>query len=287
MDIRTILVPTDLSERSERALEHAAALADHFGAKLLCLHVIPPAPNEYQLLGKGTAPELSSENIREVERRLHTLARSAVPHGEVETLVVAGEPAHRIEKAAQERTADLIVMPTRGHGRFRRFLLGSVVAKVLHDVECPVMTGVHFDEEPVFRGAPYKTIACALGLRNLAHSGKILRWSADLARSWQASLHVIHVPPSIDWSAGEWFPDETQQLVKEASREKLEALMTDVGCEAKMHTDGLEAAPYAAEVVRQVGADVLVVGRSAEHGLLGGGDAFAIIRESPCPVISV
>ena len=37
-----------------------------------------------------------------------------------------------------------------------------------------------------------------------------------------------------------------------------------------------------------VGADVLVTGRSSEHGLLGGGgDAFGLIRESPCPVISV
>ena len=287
LDIRTILAPVDLSERSEGALDHAAALAAHFGAKLLCVHVVPPAPHEYQLLGQGSAPELAREQIEQLEKRLRSLVRGIESACDAETLVATGDPAHRIATLAAARDVDLAVMATRGHGTFRRLLLGSVVAKVLHDVSCPVMTGVHLDDLPDFRTVPYKTVACALGMRDRAHSEKVLRFASEFAQSWSASLHVIHVPPSIDWSAGEWFPDETQQLVKAASREKLESLLADTGCEATVHTEGLEAPAYAAQVIRDVQADVLVVGRSPEHGLLGGGDAFSLIRESPCPVISV
>ena len=288
LDIRTILAPSDLSERSERALEHAAALALHFDAKLVAVHVVAPAPREYQLLGRGLAPEKAGGHIERFEKQLAAQARKAAPACETETVVKTGDPAHRIEQLVAEREADLAVMSTHGYGVFRRLLLGSVVAKVLHDVDCPVMTGAHLTDKPVFRTVPYKTIACALGLRDMDHSAKVLRWAADFAKSWSASLHVIHVPPSIDWSAGEWFPDETQELVREASREKLAALLADVGCEATVHTRGLEAAAYVEDIVQGVEADALVIGRSSEHGLLGGGsDAFKLIRESPCPVISV
>ena len=288
LDIRTILVPTDLSERSERAMEHAAALALHFDAKLIAAHVVPPAPHEYQLLGKGLAPEKNAENLRRFENQLAEQVRQAAAGCSAERIVVTGDPAHQIEQLISQRNVDLAVLSTHGYGAFRRLLLGSVVAKVLHDVSCPVMTGAHLTDKPVFRSVPYKTVACALGLRDMAHSEKVLRWAADFAKSWSASLHVIHVPPSIDWSAGEWFPDETQELVRQASREKLTALLADVGCEATVHTRGTEAVGYAADIVRAIEADVLVIGRSVEHGLLGGGsDAFGLIRQSPSPVISV
>ena len=52
------------------------------------------------------------------------------------------DPADRILEFAQEYKADLIVMPTY-HRRYRTFLVGSVTAKVLHDVECPILTGIH------------------------------------------------------------------------------------------------------------------------------------------------
>ena len=288
LDIRTILAPSDLSERSERALEHAAALAMHFEAKLIAAHVVPPAPHEYQLLGKGLAPERAAENVQRFEGELAALVRKSAPGASTQSVVVSGDPAHQIERLVETHNVDLAVMATHGYGAFRRLLLGSVVAKVLHDVDCPVMTGVHLTDKPVFRTVPYRTVACALGLRDMTHSEKVLRWAAEFAKSWSASLHVIHVPPAIDWSAGEWFPDETQQLVREASREKLTALLADAGCEATVHTRGAEAAAYASDIVRAIDADVLVIGRSSEHGLLGGGsDAFSLIRESPSPVISV
>ncbi len=288
LDIGTILAPTDLSERSARALKHAAAMAVHFRARLIAVHVAAPAPHEYQLLGKGLAPEMAQANLDELQARLDAQLQAVAPIGQAEAVLTSGDPAHQIERLIGEHDVDLAVVATHGHGRFRRLLLGSVVAKVLHDADCPVLTGAHLTDEPAFRAAPYEAVACALALRDVAHSAKVLRWAADFARSWSASLHVVHVPPAIDWSAGEWMPDETQRLVREASHEKLEELLAEVGCEATVHAEGAETASYVAQVAAETGAGALVIGRSAERGLLGGGsDGYRLIRESPVPVVSV
>ena len=47
-------------------------------------------------------------------------------------------PPIRIVSYAREHTIDLIMMPTHGYGPFRSLLIGSVTAKVLHDIELPV-----------------------------------------------------------------------------------------------------------------------------------------------------
>jgi nucleotide-binding universal stress UspA family protein len=226
------------------------------------------------------------ETFAAIETRLRSLADVAAPSSDLELLVLNGDPARRIEEVISERQVDLVVMATHGYGRFRRLLLGSVVAKVLHDTACPVLTGAHLGDQPVFRAAPYRTIACALSLRDRADSERTLRWACDFARSWSASLHVIHVPSSIDSSAGEWFSTETQQLIRQASREQLRTLLADVGCEAAVHAEGLEAVPYVVKVVHDIKADALVIGRSSKYAFFGG-DASAMIRESPSAVISV
>ncbi len=59
-----------------------------------------------------------------------------------------GDPAQVITAFAHTQGVDLIMMPTHGYGPFRRLLLGSVTAKVLHDAECPVWTAVHMAKAP-------------------------------------------------------------------------------------------------------------------------------------------
>jgi nucleotide-binding universal stress UspA family protein len=286
--IDTILTPIDFSEKSKAAAEQAVALAMHFDAAVLLLHVLPATPHDPMLLtgggGAGEAGEIAAATAK-----LNELAAEVAMGCDCQPLVAKGEPAHRIEVAVREHNVDLVVLPTHGHGLFRRLLLGSVTAKVLHDVAVPVLTGVHMEDRRPFEAGAYKKIACAVGMREREHSEKALRWAWSLAQSWGAELHVIHVPPAIDWGAGEWFPDETQALVREAARERLAALVADVGCKAVLHTAGLEAARYVVDVVKENQIDALVVGRSVSHGLLPGfgANAFSLIRESPCPVFSV
>ena len=289
LDIRTILAPTDFSPRSERAAAHAASLARHFRARLVFVHVVAHPPREYQLLGAGRSMESEPALAAQARAALNDWVVRQGLDGEPEAVLELGDPAHRIALLAAERKADLLVTATQGRGPFRRLLLGSVAAKLLHDVECPVMTGAHMEEEPAsFAVQPHRRIVCALSLRDMDHSQRVLAWAWDFARSWTADLHIVHVPPSIEWSAGEWFPDETQQLVREASRERLQDLIGRVGCRAEVHLEGVDPIEYSKKVIERVGADVLIIGRRGAVGLLGSGSSgLAMIRESLCPVIGV
>src|SRR5690606_21162607 len=128
-----------------------------------------------------------------------------------EGVVLEGDPAHRREAIAMVGGVDFAVMATHGHGAVRRFLVGSTTAELIHDLSCPVLTGVHLTDRAPCRPGPYQTVVCALGLQDLAHSEEVLRWANDFAGEWNAKLHVVHVPPAVNWGAAEWFPQDTQE----------------------------------------------------------------------------
>jgi len=175
LQIDTILTPIDFSEKSRAAAEHAVALAMHFDAAVLLLHVMPSRPGDPELLSGGDAAESAAADLTSATDKLDALAAEVSLGCDCQPLVEKGDPAHRIALAVEERNVDLVVLPTHGHGMFRRLLLGSVTAKVLHDVKVPVLTGVHLEDRAPFASGPYKKIACAVGLRERDHSEKALR----------------------------------------------------------------------------------------------------------------
>ena len=63
---------------------------------------------------------------------------SHLPRIPVIPCVLSGDAAKIIVEHAHTKGTDLIVMGTHGFGGFRRMLLGSITAKVLHDARCPV-----------------------------------------------------------------------------------------------------------------------------------------------------
>lgn len=287
--IKTILAPIDFSDRSAVAAQHAVALAMHFGSRVIFAHVIDAAPAEFRAQALGHAFEEASDFHKVMQAKLEGFAGQTAGGVPYEAVVLEGDPAHRLEVLAREAGVDFAVMATHGYGVFRRFLVGSTTAKLIHDLSCPVLTGVHLTDRAPFRPGPYQTVVCALGLQDLAHSQLVLRWANDFAAEWQAKLHVVHVPPAVNWGAAEWLPPDTQELVRAASRERLVKLIAEVGCLAELHVDGLDPVSYANEVIERIDADVLIVGRSVGHGALGGirTNAYAMIREALCPVISV
>ena len=286
MRIERILVPIDFSELSQRAAEHALAQALHFDAELLFLHVIPPPPAEHVELIQDVRPEEAEAQRQYLDKRLHAFARRAAlgrPHRQ---FIASGDPAQRICALAAAEQADLLVMPSRGHGAFRRLLLGSTTAKVLHDCAVPVLTGAHLADGPPFRSGPIDAVACALALRDPAHSEKVLRFAWDYALSWDAKLHVIHVPQAVELGVAEWFPPDTIKLVREAAAERLQDLMTRVGAQGQFHVEGGSTSDYVVSVMKQTGSDVLIVGRSS-GGFGLHSNAYALIKASPGPVLSV
>jgi nucleotide-binding universal stress UspA family protein len=293
LSLAKILVPVDFSERATAAAEHAAAMAGKFDSELIFLHAVPPGPYEHGFFEAGYNSSAIWPAREEIEAKLAAqLAELASKTGRgrsIETIVAWGDPAAKIEEMAEHEQVDLIMMPTHGYGPFRRFALGSVTAKVLHDLKCPVFTGAHVQELPESAADPYELVACAIDLG--LHSEAVLRWAWSFAQAWGAGLHIIHAAPPLDETSadGGLYPANLRQTVNEAKTEQIEKLLASIGAEARVDVDCADTIDFVSSVADEILADLLVIGRSMDDSLIGRlrTHSLGMIRESPCPVISI
>ena len=131
-----ILVPVDGSESSERALDKALELASALKAKLLFLYVA----NVNQLAVNSCLSAELLEAVTKAGDVVLTHAEERVPEGlTAERILETGSPAPLIVDVAEECSADLIVMGSRGLGLVKGVLLGSVSQYIVEQSKCPVL----------------------------------------------------------------------------------------------------------------------------------------------------
>lgn len=265
-----LLLPVDFSPRSLQAATYARYLAAQSRCELVLLHVHEPAKKP-----EHTIPETGLPALKAILAGLN-----------LRTIDLTGDPATAILEYARHYQPDLILMPTHGYGVLRRFLLGSVTAKVLHDSEFPIWTGVHADPDQVPPFESIRHLVCAIDLG--PPSEHVLRWSAQFATAFDARLTILHVSPQLVAIPGVILEPEWRAHTVQALNARMAALLEKAGVVADTRLiagDGPDAIVHAAS---EIGADVLVIGRSP-HDLLGRlrTTAYALIRLSTRPVISV
>jgi nucleotide-binding universal stress UspA family protein len=136
----TILLATDGSAEAQLASTTAADLAEKTNSEL---HVLTVGP-DYPLYKLPEHPagfeDVLRENRREAKEMLEQQAKMIEESGGTvkETHLREGRAAEEIVEVAEEIGAGLIVMGSRGHGRLRRALLGSVSGAVVRHAHCPV-----------------------------------------------------------------------------------------------------------------------------------------------------
>jgi nucleotide-binding universal stress UspA family protein len=137
MYAKKILFPTDFSETSQAAFEHAVNLARDTGAVLVIVHVEePPMPYGEAII---SLPERFDE---ELKRRLEEVHESTIP---CEHHLLVGDPASEIVRLAEALNVDLIVMGTHGRTGLSRLLMGSVAEAVVRRAPCAVYTVKHHE----------------------------------------------------------------------------------------------------------------------------------------------
>ena len=288
MPIREIIVPVDFSERSEGAVRYAEALQRRFNSCIRLIHILPPPHYEFGAMEVGGAvlEDLFRHRTTQARADLDNFMLDELPKDRTVRLLEEGDPAARIVALAHEREASLIVMPTHGYGPFRRFILGSVTAKVLHDADCPVWTGVHLEADSVEK-IKFETVVAAIDLGD--QSERTLMWADRFAKEVGARIFAVHACPSLEGRVGEYFDPEWKRQIQEGAREDMAALLNRVGVDAKIVTGNGDSAPTVCALAKELRADVLVIGRGSAAGIFGRlrANAYSIIRESSCPVVSV
>ncbi|HTU47290.1 MAG TPA: universal stress protein [Bryobacteraceae bacterium] len=232
LQIARILVPVDFSERCLKMMPYVRLFAEKYRSELILLHVMNPVYTIPDTALSGPIPlPLPERAFEHGAERLDGFALAELQGLPVRRLLYEGDPETQIAETAQTEDVQLLMMPTRGHGAFRTFLLGSITSKVLHDVARPIVTGVHVSEHSV---SSISTVVYAGDSGD--QTADVLAWADGLAIDFQAKL--VHAEPRLDPEAVCAFAESS-------------------------------------------GADLLVIARGSRPS------AYAIIRQSPCPVLSI
>jgi len=180
-------------------------------------------------------------------------------------------------------------MPTHGYGVFRRALLGSVTAKVLHDVPIPVWTAAHAPE-PSHRAHPQpRHILCALDLKPGSDNRHTLEFAIQLASEAHATVELVHAAPEgqVEAMASERRMEEL--LIEAAGAKPVRIEEEAAGPDVEAVVNGGSVAHMVRSLALKKRADLVVIGRGGIRTGMGRfrANAYSIVREAPCPVMSV
>jgi nucleotide-binding universal stress UspA family protein len=132
-------VPVDGSDNAFRALDQAIFLAKSTGAQLTAMHVIESPPTVYvesQKLLDDLMSNYHKESVKVLDRCKEVAQKAGA---KIETVIAEGDAASTITGYAQKEGFDLIVIGSRGLGKFKELVLGSTSSKVLHNTKSSVL----------------------------------------------------------------------------------------------------------------------------------------------------
>jgi glycine betaine transporter len=135
-----ILVPTDLSEGAEQALEYACELGGLLGSQIHLLNVISIPALGVPELGVALTASMIDELVLNNQDALNRLARTRCTANLGQVMVRTGDARDVINETARELGIDLVVMGTHGRRGLSRALLGSVAETVVRSAPCAVLT---------------------------------------------------------------------------------------------------------------------------------------------------
>jgi nucleotide-binding universal stress UspA family protein len=135
-----ILVPTDLSEGAEQALEYACELGRLLGSQIHLLNVISIPALGVPELGVALTASMIDELVVNNQDALDRLARTRCTANLGQVMVRTGDARDVINETASELGIDLVIMGTHGRRGLSRALLGSVAETVVRTAPCAVLT---------------------------------------------------------------------------------------------------------------------------------------------------
>lgn len=285
-----ILFPVDFSPRSTSIAGAVRAYAGASGAEVYALHVLE-LPELVMTMPEFPAyipPDMQAVYRDNAKVRLERCIKDFLSGPTVHPVLLEGEPASQIAQFAAENHIDLVMIPTHGVGGFRRFLIGSTTAKILHDVRCPVWTSVHDEEDQ----APHairspRTVVCAVDFA--PSSDTVISYAQVLAKRTGSKLTLVHAVPKISSRPANYMDVDFDAHMTQEARLKADEVQERLGTSLEVMIGPGDPAEVLRQAVVETGADLAIVGRS--HLMEGFGSiqshTYDVINKCPCPVLSV
>lgn len=289
LNFRRILFPIDFSESSKQTAPYVAWIARKFHSQVTLLHAL-----DIFLAGSSAPlfrPDLQSsyEDLirKQRESDLIGFAPAAFVGLKATRIVENGDAAETIVRHTEKNEIDLIVMPTHGWGTFRWLLLGSVTAKVLHDVSCPVWTMVHSETFVTSDTNKIRTIVC--GVDPYSEPIRVIQAASEIAGNCGAAVHLVHAIPAPEARPGSTFDLGFKSYLFDTAGERMAKCQHDAHADWEVCIQGGTISSVIRDAAIRLHADLVIIGRGHLPNHFGRlrTNVGAIIRESPCPVLSV
>lgn len=285
VSLTKILVTTDFSEVSDRALGYAIALARRYDARIYLTHVITPDPFQFAepQLAQATYEKVRQAAEEGITDILISGKLRGVPH---EVLMGEGHVWPTLERLITEHEIDLIVCGTHGRGKVRKILIGSVAEEIFRQANTAVLT-----VGPAVKGELQNEIE----LNHILFAtdfGPGAERAADhaisLAQEHNAQLTLLHV---IESSAA--YTEESVVRQREINIARMKQLLpsgTENWCKPEFRVTFGSAVEEILIAAKESKADLIVMGAKARKSLAGHVPltiAYNVVIKATCPVLTV
>ena len=290
--IRNVLIATDFSPCSQRALLHGVAAAHHFGSTLHLVHVVQPGmfsfvpPEAY--VGTSQALERALELARnEAGARLaEVLARTHCTDLRHRIWVDVGGVGETLRALIGSEHIDLAIVGTHGRTGLRKIVLGSVAEDLFRHAACPVLTigPRSWDSDP--QSVRLKHILFPTDFSE--DSAHALPLAMAVAGDFHARVTILHVIERLDSEAAH---DRARVIsaLQERMRNMVAAvvpLLPEVDCKVGFG----DVAEVVIETAARLGVDLVAFGLKAPDTYvdrLPWMHAYEVVCRIACPVLSL
>lgn len=285
VSLSKILVTTDFSEVSDRALNYAIALARRYDARIYLTHIITPDPFQFAepQLAQATYEKVRQAAEEGITDILISGKLRGVPH---EVLLDEGNVWPTLEKLIAKHEIDLVVAGTHGRGKVQKILIGSVAEEIFRQADTAVLTVGPSVKGDAQQEIELKHILFSTDFGSAAE--KAAAYAFSLAQEDNASLTLLHVIES-----AEAYTEESVARQREFNVVRLKKLMpagSENWCKPEFRVTFGSAAEEILIAARESKADLIVMGAKPRRSLAGHVPltiTYNVTTKATCPVLTV
>ena len=286
VNLNNILVATDFSAVSDRALDYAIALARRYESRIVLAHVVATGGNVYVAPEMAAATHESGFSMAQEEMG-QVLISGKLRDVKHETVIEQGPFWPILEALIARYEADLVVVGTHNVKGLEKFFLGSVAEQIFRQTKCPVLTVGPAVQGKTEREVEFKNILFATDFGIGAEREAAFAFS--LAQEHGANLTMLHVV-----SHAKDYSQDGLALKRDAIVHELAELVptgSEFWCKPEFRMRLGEPAREIIEVARDMKADLVVMGAKKQFGITAGHSlntvAYRVVAAVPCPVLTV
>jgi nucleotide-binding universal stress UspA family protein len=292
---RSILIATDFSEASEKALRYSLALARFYGSELCFAHVVSslgPA-----MAGPGAIAACEEAVSREAADLEESLIQTGVLTGIQHKFIVRrGELWPELQEIIRQERADLLVVGTHGRHSIAKLFFGSIAEQIFRQADCPVLTlGPHSDGRPCFgTSSTRRTFLFATDFGHASLQG--LPQAIAAANQFGAKLAFLSIIPAAPSSTDEALTDR-QEDARMRTQQRLTELADNAGLDlrpelyAEFESGRRPVSEKILETADKLRADLIIMGLhdSAYTGVISHLDlasTYDVVCQASSPVLT-